>query len=70
MSVTVPADAPVPVRPRARGWIHVYSAFIAIVMSVALVPLAAVFAGAGPAFACSIYAVTSVSYTHLTLPTN
>ena len=60
MSVTVPADAPVPVRPRARGWIHVYSAFIAIVMSVALVPLAGVFAGAGPAFACSIYAVTLI----------
>ena len=60
MSVTVPADAPVPVRPRARGWIHVYSAFIAIVMSVALVPLAGVYAGAGPAFACSIYAVTLI----------
>jgi hemolysin III len=60
MSVTVPAAASVPVRPRARGWIHLYSAFIATAMSLVLIPLAGVFAGAGPAFACSIYAVTLI----------
>lgn len=60
MSVTAPAATPVAVKPRARGWIHVYSAFIATAMSLALIPLAGVFAGVGPAFACSVYAVTLI----------
>ena len=34
-------------RPRARGWIHLYSAVAATVMSLALIPLAAVFVGVG-----------------------
>ncbi|HOZ56758.1 MAG TPA: hemolysin III family protein [Nakamurella multipartita] len=61
MTVTAHAAVPVPARrPRARGWIHLYSAVIATVMSLALVPMAAVFVGPGAAFACSIYAVTLV----------
>ena len=47
-------------RPRARGWIHLYSAAAAAVMSLALIPTAAVFAGVGPAFACAVYAVTLI----------
>lgn len=60
MRATASTAAPVTVKPRARGWIHVYSAFIATAMSVALIPLAAVVAGTGPAIACSIYAVTLI----------
>jgi hemolysin III len=60
MSVTAPTATPVAVKPRARGWIHVYSAFVATAMSLALIPLAAVFAGVGPALACSVYAVTLI----------
>ena len=58
--MTAQAAVPVRARPRARGWIHLYSAVIATVMSLALIPLAAVFVGPGAAFACSIYAVTLV----------
>jgi len=47
-------------RPRARGWIHLYSAAAAAVMSLALIPMAAVFAGVGPALACAVYAVTLI----------
>ncbi|HEY5882359.1 MAG TPA: hemolysin III family protein [Nakamurella sp.] len=60
MSVTARVAAQVPARPRARGWIHLYSAVIATVMSLALIPLAAVFVGPGAAFACSVYAVTLI----------
>lgn len=60
MSTTVPAAAPAAVKPRARGWIHVYSAVIATAMSLALIPLAGVYAGAGPALACSVYALTLI----------
>ncbi len=59
--MTAPAAAPAATRPRARGWIHLYSAVVATAMSVALIPLAAVFAGPGPAFACTVYAVTLVA---------
>jgi hemolysin III len=60
MTVTAQAAAPGATRPRARGWIHLYSAVIATVMSLALIPLAAVFVGPGAAFACSVYAATMV----------
>ena len=61
MTVTARAAVPVPARrPRARGWIHVYSAIVAVVMSLVLIPLAAAFVGPGAAFACSIYAMTLV----------
>lgn len=60
MSVSAPTATAVAVKPRARGWIHVYSAFVATAMSLALIPLAAVFAGVGPAIACAIYAVTLI----------
>jgi hemolysin III len=60
MTMTAQAASPARARPRARGWIHLYSAVIATVMSLALIPLAAVFVGPGAAFACSVYAVTLV----------
>jgi len=60
MTMTAQAASPARARPRARGWIHLYSAVIAAVMSLALIPLAAVFVGPGAAFACSVYAVTLV----------
>ena len=56
--MTLTADAPVAARPRARGWIHLYSAFGAGLMGVTLVILAATTVGAGAAVACAIYAVT------------
>ena len=61
MTVTARAAVPVPARrPRARGWILLYSAIVAVVISLAMIPLAAAFVGPGAAFACSIYAVTLV----------
>jgi hemolysin III len=60
MTMTAQAAGPARARPRARGWIHLYSAVFATVMSLALIPLAAVFVGPGAAFACSVYAVTLV----------
>jgi len=60
MTMTAQAAVPARARPRARGWIHLYSAVIATVMSLALIPLAAAFVGPGAAFACSVYAVTLV----------
>ena len=47
-------------RPRARGWIHVYSAIAATVMSLVLIPLAFVFVGVGAALACTVYAITLI----------
>jgi hemolysin III len=57
-----PATLPRPAgtRPRARGWIHWYSALIAGVAGVALVVVAASTAGTRAAVACGIYAVTIV----------
>ncbi len=48
---------PVTTRPRARGWIHWYSAFVGGILGVTLVIIAATTRGAGPALACTIYAV-------------
>jgi hemolysin III len=54
------AGAAVHGRPRARGWIHVYSAIVAVVMSLVLIPMAAVFDGVGAAVACTVYAISLV----------
>ena len=47
-------------RPRARGWIHFYSAGVATVMSVVLVVLAFATVGVGAGLACLVYAVTLI----------
>lgn len=61
MNTTVPAtEPPALLRPRARGWIHFYSAAVAVVGSLAMIPLAAVFAGPGPALACTVYCLTLI----------
>ncbi|MFT4125545.1 MAG: hemolysin III family protein [Gordonia sp. (in: high G+C Gram-positive bacteria)] len=51
---------PVAERPRLRGVIHQYAAFVAVVAGIAVVVGAAIMAGAGAALACSVYAVTVV----------
>ncbi|MTD12850.1 hemolysin III family protein [Nakamurella sp. YIM 132087] len=54
-------DRPSPAtRPRARGWIHLYSAYVAVAMGISLVVLAATLRGAGAAFACAVYAATII----------
>ncbi len=57
-SATLPR--PATARPRARGWIHFYSAIVGAVLGIVLVVMAAVLSGAVAAIACSIYAVTIV----------
>ncbi|WP_188939749.1 PAQR family membrane homeostasis protein TrhA [Nakamurella endophytica] len=47
-------------RPRARGWIHLYSTGVAALMGIALVAVAAGTSGPGAAVACAVYAVTIV----------
>ncbi|MET3806686.1 hemolysin III [Nakamurella sp. UYEF19] len=47
-------------RPRARGWIHWYSALAGGVLGIVLVVVAATTVGAGAAVACVIYALTIV----------
>ena len=51
---------PTTVKPRARGWIHTYSAWVAVGVGVTLVVLAAVGHGATAALACAIYAATII----------
>lgn len=59
--MTIAIDRPAPTaRPRARGWIHLYSAVVAGVMGIVLVALAASTVGAGAAIACAIYAATII----------
>jgi len=60
MTMTELASGSVRPRPRARGWIHVYSAIAATLMSLVMIPLAAVLVGVGAALACSIYALTLI----------
>ncbi len=48
------------VKPRARGWIHFYSAIIAVIVGIALVAVAASTSGTKAALACGIYAITIV----------
>ena len=57
---TAVRDAPAPSRPRARGWIHFYSAIAAAVMGIVMVVVAATTVGAAAAFSCAIYSVTLV----------
>jgi len=58
--MTEPASGSVRTRPRARGWIHVYSAIVATLMSLVMIPIAAARVGVGAALACSIYALTLI----------
>lgn len=61
MNSTVHAsEPPALLRPRARGWIHLYSAAVAVLGSLVMIPLAAAFAGAGAAVACTIYCLTLI----------
>lgn len=52
--------APAPGKPRARGWIHFYSAIAAAILGAALV-IAATTVSVGAALACGIYAVSIVA---------
>jgi hemolysin III len=47
-------------RPRARGWIHLYSAIGAAVVGIVLVVMAAATVSGKAAAACAVYAVTIV----------
>ena len=47
-----------PVKPRMRGWIHLYAFFVSIVSGAALVTLAATLEGAKAGFATALYSVT------------
>jgi hemolysin III len=61
VSATMPRTLdPLPVKPRARGWIHFYSAGVAAAVGVTLIVLAATTVGSAAAAACAIYAVTVV----------
>jgi hemolysin III len=61
VAASLPAPpAPVRLRPRARGWIHLYSAVVAALAGIALVVVSATTAGAGAAAACSVYTVTVI----------
>lgn len=57
---TTTPQRPAPARPRARGWIHLYSAGIAVVVGIALIVLAATTVGVAAAVSCAVYAVTVV----------
>jgi hemolysin III len=58
---TVVLDASAPrTRPRARGWIHLYSAIVAAVMGVVMITLAWTTVSAGAALACAIYTITLI----------
>ncbi len=54
------STTPVIVKPRLRGVIHHYSAYVAAIAGVALVIGAAVLRGTGAALACAVYAITIV----------
>ncbi|NMO02366.1 hemolysin III family protein [Gordonia sp. TBRC 11910] len=58
--VITPPDSTTPVKPRLRGVIHQYSAFIAAVAGIALVVGATVLRDGGAALACAVYAITVV----------
>lgn len=49
------------VKPRARGWIHFYSAIVAVVIGITLTTLAATVVGGKAALACAIYSVTIIA---------
>lgn len=63
MSLAAPSanpTAPAVTRPRARGWIHLYSATVAAVTAIVLVVIAAATVGPGAAVATSIYGLTVI----------
>lgn len=45
-------------RPRMRGWIHLYAGFVAIATGITLVAVSWAVAGGTAAAACAVYAVT------------
>lgn len=47
-------------KPRARGWIHFYSAIVATVAGISLIVLAASTVSASAAWACTVYTVTFI----------
>lgn len=47
-------------RPRARGWIHLYSAYVASAVGTALVVMAATTVGVSAAVACAVYTLTVI----------
>ncbi|ADG98432.1 channel protein, hemolysin III family [Segniliparus rotundus DSM 44985] len=53
-----PAPASVPVKPRMRGWIHVWACAASVVCGIALVGFAATHAGARAGFATALYSLT------------
>jgi hemolysin III len=57
---TATASPPVYVRPRLRGWIHFWSAYVAAVVGVTLVVVAATTVSAAAAVSCAVYAATVV----------
>ena len=52
------SDIVADLRPRMRGWIHLYAGFVAIATGVVLVVVSAIVAGGVAAAACAVYAVT------------
>ncbi|MEP6981033.1 MAG: hemolysin III family protein [Nakamurella sp.] len=58
MTILVPVR---PTRPRARGWIHFYSAIVAVVVGISLTTVAAIRSGGPAAFACGVYSVTIIA---------
>jgi hemolysin III len=60
MPPAVLSPVPATVKPRARGYIHQYSAVVSAVMGAALITVAALTAGGGAALACTVYAVSIV----------
>jgi hemolysin III len=57
---TATASPPIYVRPRLRGWIHFWSAYVAAVVGVTLVVVAATTVSAAAAVSCAVYAATVV----------
>lgn len=47
-------------RPRARGWIHLYSALVAVAMGVTFIAVSAATAGGRAALAVTIYVITII----------
>ncbi|MCH5642103.1 hemolysin III family protein [Gordonia sp. ABSL49_1] len=58
MSTIIPPLPSIPDRPRLRGVIHHYSAYVAAVAGIAVVIGAAMARGAVAAAACAVYAIT------------
>ena len=48
-------------KPRARGWIHFYSAIVAAVVGITLTTVAATAVSTRAAWACAVYSLTIVA---------